>query len=211
VAEGKAYRDLISSKRVNRSTREVVAAWHQRLDATLWGEMLAMQAIWFRCVIAPEINAAGVATLNRFNALAPNWVWTAQKFAPQSPYTKHDIGSWGWRTTGVNHEFMVQKLVDMIRDGAWYDPDEDFWDQAISIVRKSTGQAAISGKDRVACACILAATDFLAPLPTAEVIDPGPTEPFDYTSKRLKLSEPKEAPKRAQVTSKGLLAGLRRK
>lgn len=210
VAEGKEGGDFSSSKILDRNNRQIIAAWHERCDATLWGEYLAMQAIFFRAIIAPEINSAGAATLNRFNALTPYYVWTAQKLAPQSPYTKHDIGHYGWRTTGVNHEFMVQKLIDVIREGLWFDPDEPFWDQATSIVRKATGQAAISGKDRVACASILAAIDYLAPPPTPEPVEPEETEPTDYRSKRLQLSEPKPTPAPIKVSSKGLLAGLRR-
>ena len=163
VAEGVEGGDFSSVAVLDRKARRVVAAWHERCDATVWGEYLAMLALWYRAQIAPEVNSAGIATLARIMALAPRWVWVSRSYTPGEPMPDHDEGRFGWRTTQANHGAMVDALIDVIRESRWYDPDEDFWRQAIGVVRSATGKALITGKDRVSCRCVLAAIDAMAP------------------------------------------------
>ena len=220
VAEGVEGGDFSSCTILDRQTGRVAAVWHERLDATPWGEALAMLAIWYNAIIAPEINSAGIATLNRFMSLASRHVWRAEKLAAQNPYTKHDIGKWGWRTTAVNHEYMVQNLIDVISADFWDDPDEAYWDQALSVIRAPNGKALITGKDRVANRCILAVVVKLAPLPSAQEEEP-PAKAQDYQRRDPYNKPPAEPPgargnsiqqwARKNIGSKTIYDGLTRR
>jgi hypothetical protein len=123
-------------------------------------------ALWWRMTwIAPEVNAGGggMSCLEKMMQLIPNQVWQAHKFTPGITQMETENFKHGFYHSNANHEFIVQKLNDVIVNGLWVDPDAEFWSEALNIVRDNRGIVKLNGKDRTAARCILAACDILAP------------------------------------------------
>ena len=89
-------------------------------------------------------------------------VWCSQKYSPGVPWLDTEAGKWGVYTSS-NKEYMIQFLIDAIREGLWTDPDEAFWREALNVVRNDRGLAETKGRDRVAARFILATIDRLGP------------------------------------------------
>ena len=111
-------------------------------------------------------------------------MWSARSLAPGNRYAETQAGKWGWRTTPGNHEYMVQMLANVIREGLWSDPEEQAWTEIMGIVRSPQGKALISGRDRTAARCILATIDTLAPpAEVTHLVDESRKGRYDYRSR----------------------------
>jgi len=185
VALGVEGGDHSSAVILDRRKRQIVATWHERIDPTLWGENLAMLGLWYRGVIAPEVNSMGNTALSRLMGLYDG-VWCSRRHSPGVPWLDTEAGKWGVYTS-ANKEYMIQFLIDSIRDGLWTDPDESFWREALNVVRNERGLADTKGKDRVAARFILATIDRLGPAaeyPLLETVQ----RPTDYQKDKRRIT-----------------------
>ena len=181
VALGVEGGDHSSAVILDRRSRQIVATWHQRIDPTIWGESLAMLGIWYKATMAPEVNSMGNTALSRLMGLYDG-VWCSRRHSPGVPWLDTEAGKWGVYTS-ANKEYMIQFLIDAIRDGLWTDPDEAFWREALNVVRNERGLADTKGKDRVAARFILATIDRLGPVAEYPRL-PMDQRPSDYKLNR---------------------------
>ena len=174
VAEGVKDGDLSAAAILDRGNpmgtskdrgKKIICAYHSLIDATQFGSKLAQMAIWYNAQMAPETNSYGTATIHRFMALT-NLAWPAQQWMRGMPFSMPEGRTWGWYTPPGNagaRAIMVQKLVDVIREMTWWDPDALAWQDIMSVVRAPSGNPILNGKDFTVVRCILAVMDFLLP------------------------------------------------
>ena len=173
---------------LDRRTRKIVVRHHELCDASQFGVSCSMLAVWYGAQIAVEVNDAGATTLGKmYDIVGPDYLWAAHRFTPGAVDDELARDRYGWRTTYANHEWMIQALIDVVRDDLWEDLDEEFWAEAMECVREPSGKAHITGLDRVASACILAMMDRLTP---AYYVEPEPSERdsarYDYSNPRIR-------------------------
>ena len=165
VAEGKGQRgDAGCGVVLDRMLRKVVCEWFSRdHDATLTGmEFAKMVYFWSVTRFAPEINAAGDATLREMVRMCGTGrLWSARRVDPGVVWLDYQRDHWGWHTGVKSKDFMVMRLIDYIREAPWVDPVRPFWDQALTVVRASNHSPELNGMDRVATRCILSAIEYL--------------------------------------------------
>jgi len=193
VAQGIEGGDSSHGVLLDRRSRRVIAVWHGHIDPSVFGEELAKMVIWTsrgqnKTICCPEVNNMGDATLTRlFSIVGAANVWRQEDHAPGAPYSDRLARRYGFYTSGGTKERAVQCLVDVIRESMWFDPDIDFWGEAISVVREANGVAALNGQDRTAARCILAFIDRYGQTAALEhiYVKTEPDDSFAMTKKRM--------------------------
>jgi hypothetical protein len=225
VAEGVEGGDWSSACVGDRVQRRVVAAWHGRLTAKEYGTEMVKVACWYsgqkprpdgtteriEALVCPESNSAGAATIAEAVSLWSN-VWRTRRYVQGDPDPDWTEGQYGWRTTDQSKARMVEDLINQMHKGFWTDPDPDYWQQSMGVIRSSNGRAMLNGKDRVVARCILAALDELMPVIPVER-PPEKRQPWDYGVREVQetIEQPPEQPWGTSTISyagKGKLWGL---
>ena len=187
VAKGVVGGDCNSGVILDRIERVICCAWHELCDSTLFGEYMALLAIFYGAEVAIEVNGVGHSALVKLLEIAgPRYTWATHKFQPGNPVSEFDRGRWGWTTP--DRHYMAEGLRDVIREGRWTDPDIEAWGEIMNIVREASGRPAFTGKDRTMCRAILAHIDNLAPQ-VALPLDEPPKKKGDYSDWRAKKAE----------------------
>ena len=169
VAEGVEGGDLSVARVLDRYERRMCATWVGQMDASVFGEQLALLALFYRAICAPERNAMGAATLAKLADILPGGlIWSAKRFASGWPWSwaSPDDDRFGWLTApgnGGSRVFMIESMGDVIRGDGWTDQDREAWTDIMGVIRAPSGSPRLTGHDYAAATCITAGVDRTLP------------------------------------------------
>lgn len=221
VAQGVEGGDDSHATLLDRRTSRITAVWHGQIDPSLFGEEVAKMVVWTtrgnnETVACPEVNSMGDSTLTALHKIVGAiHVWRQTDHAPGAPYSERLGRRFGFHTgndttNSGSKERAVQCLVDKIREGLWFDPDQDFWSEALSVTRRPNGVAMLNGRDRTSARCILAFVDTYgqaAALDYRKAPVERPTDAFTRGRDKLRKQNKKKKNKLGLASRKGAIRG----
>ena len=221
VAQGVEGGDDSHAALLDRRTSRSTAVWHGQIDPSLFGEEMAKMVVWTtrgnnETVACPEVNSMGDSTLTSLHRIVgAAHVWRQTDHAPGAPYSERLGRRFGFftgndTTNSGSKERAVQCLVDKIRESMWFDPDEDFWSEALSVTRRPNGVAMLNGRDRTSARCILAFIDTYGQAAALEYMKlPGirPTDAFTRGKEKMRKANKKKRNKLGLASRKGAVRG----
>lgn len=151
VAEGVSSGDF-SHGFIMRDDGEQVGFFHGLLDPDHFGEVLVeLGQFYNNALLVPEINNMGHTTLTAIKKRSYIHVYMRKVF---DEILDEETEKMGWRTTSSNKLSVISKLISAYRDAELRILDINLLREMMSIKREDNGDIIITGKDRVAAACL---------------------------------------------------------
>ncbi|QGH73523.1 MAG: terminase [Podoviridae sp. ctDWo9] len=139
VAEGLGHGDYSSAHVVNASTGAVVAHWHGRIDADLFGEeVLYSIGYWYNtALVGVESNNHGLTTLKGLHRRSYKNLFRQRRLGQRNPTVSETLG---WRTTSVSKPLAIDELAGAMRDGSTFLLCAETMAELRTFVREETGR-----------------------------------------------------------------------
>ena len=130
--------DKAAARVFRRDTRKFVATCHARLDPDVFAEELYMASLYFGCSILPEQNAGGGGQLLVARLIDKGArLLKTPVIGKKREIVKQDER--GWETTRNSKRFLIDNMVEEIREGTYSDPDKRAWYECSTYVRDDKG------------------------------------------------------------------------
>ena len=140
VAEGLDYGDYSVAQVIEAKSRHVVACFHARIDADLFGsETLFNLGRWYnQALIGVESNNHGLTTNKALARLgySPQYRQRAMNRAGTAPATE----ILGWRTTSITKPLAIDELNRALRDGELHCFDAETQTELRTFIREGSGK-----------------------------------------------------------------------
>jgi hypothetical protein len=181
VAEGVETGDFSHAFVLEADTRRQVAFFHGHIDPDHFGNVLVdLAEVYNRALLVPEMNNMGHTTLEAIKKRGYLKVYMRAVY-DEIDSSKETL-KMGWRTTVASKQQMISRLVSYYRDSDVQILDINTLREMMACAREADGNVEITGKDRVAAACLaLMGLDQLHQ--SAVVIDPNKKEKILFETK----------------------------
>ena len=140
VAEGLDHGDFSTAHVIEAKSRRVVAHFHARIDADLFGsDVLFNLGRWYnQALIGVESNNHGLTTNKALARILYNPIYKARSVTKGNNVAPTE--TLGWRTTTISKPLALDDLNRALRDGELHVYDVDTHVELRSFVREGNGQ-----------------------------------------------------------------------
>lgn len=137
VAEGLEKGDYSTGGAWDRHTLELCCAWHGKIDADVFGDVLHRMAIFYNnATEAPERNNHGLTTISAIKQYPNHNLYRPRTVGKM---IDHEGTVYGWTTSWKSKPMLVDGLAKAIREEAINVYWKRFYDEALSFVRQHRG------------------------------------------------------------------------
>jgi hypothetical protein len=152
VAEGVETGDF-SNAFVMDTDFNQVAVFHGHIDPDHFGHVLVdLAEVYSKALLVPEINNMGSTTLQAIKNR--DYLRVYMRAVYEQIEDSKETLKMGWRTTKLNKQLMLSKLVSRYRDEEIKILDVNLLKEMMNLNRESDGGVELTGKDRVVAACL---------------------------------------------------------
>jgi hypothetical protein len=144
VAEGLEQQDYSTIRILDRRKRKVVITWHGHIDADLFAEEQQKIQMWLKNKIyfCTEFNNHGLTTISNAFRLRVNQYYRSDfKTGVEIPKS-----SLGFKTSETTKPYIINGLIEQIREGYFEDPEKELWDECMTYVKDSKGRMSAQNK-----------------------------------------------------------------
>ena len=137
VAEGLEKGDYSTCGAWDRHTLELCCAWHGKIDADVFGDVLHRMAVFYNhATEAPERNNHGLTTISAIKQYPGH-----NLYRPKSVGKMVDLEGvvYGWTTSWKTKPMLVDGLAKAVREQSLNVYWKRFYDEALSFVRQHRG------------------------------------------------------------------------
>jgi len=140
VAEGLDYGDFSVAYVIDAKSRRIVAGYHARIDADLFGsEILFNLGRWYnQALIGVESNNHGLSTNKALARLGYTPLYHQRSVAKVRNVQPSDVV--GWRTTTISKPLAIDELNKALRDGELHCFDAEAISELRSYIREGDGK-----------------------------------------------------------------------
>lgn len=140
VAEGLEHGDFSVAQVIEAKSRRVVACYHARVDADLFGsDVLFNLGRWYnRALVGVENNNHGLSTLKALARVGYNPLYKQRQLNRSTNVQPSEV--LGWRTNAVTKPLAIDELNRSLRDGDLHVFDVDTHTELRTYVREGDGK-----------------------------------------------------------------------
>lgn len=151
VAEGLSQGDSSSVFIMDKNYTQV-ASWHGKIDPDLFGFLLiGLGELYNTALIIPECNNMGHTTVT---TIKNNNYRNLYRHVVENKQTKQKETRYGWRTTNVSKNDMINESISKLRDKDLIIQDLSLAIELSTIARGHNGIVELNGKDRTVAMCL---------------------------------------------------------
>lgn len=151
VAEGLSQGDSSSVFILDKNYYQV-ASWHGKIDPDLFGHLLiGLGKLYNDALLIPECNNMGHTTVT---TIKNNGYIKLYRKVVEDKQTKEKETRYGWRTTNVSKNDMINEAISKLREKELVIMDESLAIEMSVITRGTNGTVDLNGKDRVVAMCL---------------------------------------------------------